>query len=886
MIASELQLIWRNEEIKARQRARERDILEGDRNTAYFHAMANKRRRKKQINMLIGPNGEVTDTRSIMKIAVDFYKHLFGAEKGLDISLSDDFWDPSEMVSESHNSELDADFSEDEIKEAVFGSYAEGAPGPDGFPFLFYQKFWGLIKPDLLAMFNDWSRGELDIFRLNFSLLTLIPKEPDAKIIQKYRPIALTNCSFKIFSKCIATRLGKVGQELIASNQSAFIKGRFILESVVAAHEIIHDVVQKKESGFIFKLDYEKAYDRVDRDFMIQMMLQRGFSPKFMGLVRSLMNKGSVAVRINDSNSNYFEATRGVRQGDPAAPILFNFVADVFSRMLVKAARNHQISGLLKSFCPSGIISMQYADDTLLFLEKNIESTMNLKWLLSCFEQMSGMRINFHKCDLVPINVDPEEAQVFAQTLCCKLGDFPLNYLGTPLHYKKLRKEDLQPVIDKVIKRAGGWRGKLLSYKAKIILIKACLASIPNYLLSVIKFPKWAIKLINSQLGHCLWDDYEGHHKYHLANWDMVSQKIEFGGLGIPNLADMNMCLLASWIKRYHLDNNKIWKKIIDHKYRTAEPNIFACPEVGVSPFWKGVLWAAKAAKMGYFWKVGNGKRTKFWEDHWFGTCSLATQFWDIYILVHEHNCSIADIWDGVNLKLTFRRSVDQNFLLRWYDLVHIAESIQLSNEEDSLVWKFESKGIYSVSSMYAIVNFRGITPTYVPSVWKINVPPRLHVFLWLLINNKLLTRDNLNKRQSLEDLTCLFCGEPESCSHLFFECVVAREMWRNISIPSNSGIPSDILDIANLWISNKTHVVQNIVRTAALWCVWKCRNDMCFNRVSWSGMQAIYLRVAYTLVRWQLLCPEKEKDKLVNVIRNLEVMAFQPLPLMWPDPG
>jgi hypothetical protein len=126
------------------------------------------------------------------------------------------------------------------------------------------------------------------------------------------------------------------------------------------------------------------------------------------------------------------------------------------------------------------------------------------------------------------------------------------------LHYKKLKKGDLQPVEDKVIKKAGGWRGKLLSYKAKVILIKACLASIPAYLLSVIKFPRWAINVINSQIAHCFWDNYEGQYKYHLANWGLISQKIEYGGLGIPNLAKMTLCLLASWVKVYHLDENKL----------------------------------------------------------------------------------------------------------------------------------------------------------------------------------------------------------------------------------------------------------------------------------------------------------------------------------------
>jgi hypothetical protein len=96
--------------------------------------------------------------------------------------------------------------------------------------FLFCS-IWDLIKPDLLMMFGDWHKGKLDLFRLNFSLLTLIPKEQDAKTIKKFRPIALTNCSFKIFFKCVTNRLGvTISDELIALNQIAFIRGRFILE--------------------------------------------------------------------------------------------------------------------------------------------------------------------------------------------------------------------------------------------------------------------------------------------------------------------------------------------------------------------------------------------------------------------------------------------------------------------------------------------------------------------------------------------------------------------------------------------------------------------------------------------------------------------------------
>jgi hypothetical protein len=284
-------------------------------------------------------------------------------------------------------------------------------------------------------------------------------------------------------------------------------------------------------------------------------------------------------------------------------------------------------------------------------------------------------------------------------------------------------------------------------------------------------------------------------------------------------------------------------------------------------------MWAAWAAKMWYQWKVGNGRKTKFWEDHWFGHCSLAILYWDL----NEQNISIAEVWDGRNLKLTFRRCVDQQLMQRRYDLKSIAEYVQLDETKDSLIWKFESKGVYSVSSIYAIVNFRGVMPVHISSVWKLKIPPRVHVFLWLLFYNKLLTKDNLHKRQEVPELCCVFCLEEENIPHLFFECVVARELWKKISMLTRIREQVNLLAISGLWICEKTYIIPSIVHADVLWSLWKCRNEVSFNRKSWSCMQVIYLRVAYTLARWKLLCPEGSRNALEEVILALEQLARQP---------
>jgi predicted RNA methylase len=88
------------------------------------------------------------------------------------------------------------------------------------------------------------------------------------------------------------------------------------------------------------------------------------------------------------------------------------------------------------------------------------------------------------------------------------------------------------------------------------------------------------------------------------------------------------------------------------------------------------------------------------------------------------------EAWDGVNLKFTFRRTVDRELWESWEELKQIVSSIHKTDEEDAIIWQFNSSGRYSVQSRYAVINDRGIKQIYTPVMWKIHVPPRIHVFL------------------------------------------------------------------------------------------------------------------------------------------------------------
>jgi hypothetical protein len=242
--------------------------LQGDANTAYFHAVANGRRRKCNITKLSSDNGTITDPKLIQQHIYEFYRNLLGCSAPRVCGLAPSSWGEEARVSDEENVGLACTFSEEELEAIVKDMKTDTAPGPDGFPVVFFKRFWAQVKHGILHILNDFVLGRIDIARLNFGILSLIPKVPGADHIAQYRPIALINVIFKIISKAYASKLDPAAHRIISPNQTTFIKGRNILDGPLALMEIIHDIRVRKHSGMLLKLDFEKAYDRVNWDFL------------------------------------------------------------------------------------------------------------------------------------------------------------------------------------------------------------------------------------------------------------------------------------------------------------------------------------------------------------------------------------------------------------------------------------------------------------------------------------------------------------------------------------------------------------------------------------------------------------------------------------------
>ncbi|RVW38475.1 Transposon TX1 uncharacterized 149 kDa protein [Vitis vinifera] len=414
----ELEELILREEIHWRQKAKMKWVKEGDCNSKFYHKVANGKRNRKYIKELENERGLVLkNAESITKEILHYFEKLYtnptreswGVE-GLD-------WSP---ISEESALRLDSPFTEEEISKAIFQLDRDKAPGPDGFTIAVFQECWDVIKEDLVRVISD------------------------------FRPISLITSLYKIIVKVLSGRLREVLHETIHYSQGTFVQGRQILDAVLIANEIVDERRRSGEEGVVFKIDFEKAYDHVKWDFLDHVLEKKGFSPRWRKWMSGCLSSVSYAILVNGSAKGWVKASRGLRQGDPLSPFLFTLVADVLSRMLMRAEERNMMEGFRVGRNRTRVSHLQFADDTIFFSNSREEELQTLKSLLLVFGHISGLKVNLNKSSIYGINLDQAHLSRLVVMLDCKASGWPILYLGLPLGGNPKACGFWDPVIERI----------------------------------------------------------------------------------------------------------------------------------------------------------------------------------------------------------------------------------------------------------------------------------------------------------------------------------------------------------------------------------------------------------------------------------------------------
>nr|GFA05306.1 RNA-directed DNA polymerase, eukaryota, reverse transcriptase zinc-binding domain protein [Tanacetum cinerariifolium] len=286
--------------LEAAQKAKIKWAIEGDENSKYYHGVINKKRNQLSIRSIL-MEGTWIDSPSLVKSKfLTHFKNQFKQPNSNRLHMNMHFLN---TLSSVQVADLECQVSKEEIKKAMWDCGIDKSPGPDGFTFGFYRRYWKLIKNDIVDAVTCFFHQGLFSKGGNSSFIILIPKTPNVNMVKDYRPISLIGSMYKIISKILANRLVVVLGGLVNKIQSAFLADKQILDGPFILNELVQWCKKKKKQSSVFKVDFEKAYDSVRWDHLNDIMRKFGFEEKWLdvGLFKGI----ELAPSLNFSHMFY-----------------------------------------------------------------------------------------------------------------------------------------------------------------------------------------------------------------------------------------------------------------------------------------------------------------------------------------------------------------------------------------------------------------------------------------------------------------------------------------------------------------------------------------------------------------------------------------------------
>jgi len=197
--------------------------------------------------------------------------------------------------------------------------------GPDGITFGFIKDFWDILRDDVIRFLVEFHRNGRLAKGISSTFIALIPKVEIPQRLNDFRPISLVGSMYKILVKVPANRLCSIIGSVISETQSAFVKGRQIIDGILVANEVVDDARKCKKELLLFKVDFEKAYDSIDWRYLDEVVYKMGFPVLWRKWINECI--GTATALVNGSPTDEFSMKRGLRQGDRLTPFLFLLAA-------------------------------------------------------------------------------------------------------------------------------------------------------------------------------------------------------------------------------------------------------------------------------------------------------------------------------------------------------------------------------------------------------------------------------------------------------------------------------------------------------------------------------------------------------------------------------
>lgn len=531
------------EESLYRQKSRIQWLKEGDQNTKFFHSTVKFRQKAQSFIGIKDLNGVTcTNHEQVAAAAINFFQNLIGKidtdVERCPITFLKELL-PNSLPLDAVT-ELDRPIEISEIKDALFSIGDDKAPGPDGFPAIFFKVAWEVISADVTnAMLHFFSTSKMNP-GFNSTSIALVPKKSHVSDMSELRPIACCTVIYKTATQLLANRMKKFMPGLISKCQGAFIKGRDISDNILLAQELVKGYRRSSLSPrCMLKVDIKKAFDSVSWNFILDMLEAMGFSSKFIGWIAACITTPKFSISVHGSLEGYFKGEKGIRQGDPLSPFLFVIVMEMLSALLDTAV----INGVFR-FHPKckrlNLTHLCFADDLLIFVRGDIDSIEGVQNILNFFYNFSGLKINPSKCELYTSGISEGIIDEMQRITGFEKGNLPVRYLGVPLITRKLSYADCEILIDKVRSKISGWASKTLSFAGRFQLIQAVLYSLQVFWCRHFLIPKKVLQDIEKLCCRFFWTGSDQKATGARVSWEAICHPKAEGGLGLRDLVTWN----------------------------------------------------------------------------------------------------------------------------------------------------------------------------------------------------------------------------------------------------------------------------------------------------------------------------------------------------------